>query len=56
MAVRDDDGTYGLYELWYVDDPDTAVVVELRFGLSRAEAEQESSNVLDEPPGFRLLG
>jgi hypothetical protein len=56
MAVRDDNGGYTLYELCFVDDPDNAKLIELRSGLSRAEAEQETSNVHNEPPGFGLLG
>jgi hypothetical protein len=56
MAVRDEDGTYTLYELWYVDDPDTAKVIKLRSRLSRTEAEKETPYVLDEPPESRLLG
>ena len=52
MAVRSEDGTYSLYELRYVNDPDTGKVVELKSGLSRAEAEKETSNVLEEPPGY----
>jgi hypothetical protein len=53
MAVRDEDGSYTLYELHYVDDPDTGMVVELRSGLNRADAEKETSNVLEAPPEFR---
>ena len=52
MAVRDEDGTYSLYELRYVDDPDTGKVTELKSGLSRAEAEKATSNVLERPPGY----
>jgi hypothetical protein len=55
IAVRDDDGSYSLYELWFVDDPDTAKIVQLRGGLSRAEAENEASNVFDEDPESHLL-
>ena len=56
MAIRDDNGTYALYEVWYVDDPDIGNVIKLRSGLSRAEAEKETPYVLDEPPESRLLG
>lgn len=43
MAVRANDGTFVLYEIWYVDDPDTGNVIEVRTGLSRAEAEKETA-------------
>ena len=56
MAVRDHDSTYTLYEIWFVDDPDTGNVIKVRSGLSRTEAEEETPNVLDEPPESRLLG
>ena len=56
MAVRDEGGTYTLYEVWYVVDPDVGKVIELRSGLTRAEALVETPYVLDEPPESRLLG
>jgi hypothetical protein len=56
MAARNEYGTYTLYEIWYVDDPDTGKVKKLRSGLSRAEAEAETPYVLDQPPESGLLG
>jgi len=56
MAVRDADGSYSLYELRFVGDPDYAKVIKLRSGLSRADAEEETINVNDEWPESRLLG
>jgi hypothetical protein len=56
MAVRDEDGNYSLYELWYAEDIDSAKVVKLRSGLSRAEAEKETPFVNEEWPESRLLG
>ena len=32
MAVRDAYGSYSLYELWFVGDPDYAKVIKLRSG------------------------
>jgi hypothetical protein len=50
MAVRDEDGGYSLYELWYEDDPDLAKVIKVRSGLSRADAEKETAYVNEEWP------
>jgi len=54
MAVRDEDGNYSLYELWYAEDIDSAKVVKLRSGLSRADAERETPYVNEEWPESRL--
>lgn len=56
MAVRDESDTYTVYQVWYVEDPDTGNVIQLQSGLSRDEALEKTPYVLDEPPGFGLLG